>query len=198
MTALDKRRCDSCSVCCVALKIAQPQLRKKAGTPCPHLSGAGCGIYESRPGICRQFLCGWRLFEELDDSWRPDRSGVLVMRMAPSELPPKWRTVPYGIQILVTAGEAAILRQSVVAYVARLLKQGIPVFLSAASPSTLINEHLDPAQAGDMAVLRKKLRQLHALLHAARWERGLLRMIVPLYRLQIDRQRQKFSAKSVA
>lgn len=196
MTALDKRRCDSCSVCCVALKIAEPQLRKKAGARCTHLCGAGCGIYESRPGICRQFLCGWRLFEDLDDSWRPDRSGVMLMRKAPSELPQKWRAAPYGIQILVTGGEAAILRRPAVAYVARQVKQGIPVSLSAASPSILVNEHLDATQAGDLAVLTEKLGWLYSLLHAARWERGLLRMIGPLYRLQIDRQRLKFRIKS--
>jgi hypothetical protein len=37
--------------------------------------------------VCQQFLCGWRLFDELDDDWRPDLSGVLVMRKAPAELP---------------------------------------------------------------------------------------------------------------
>jgi len=31
--------------------------------------------------------------------------------------------------------------------------------------------------------------QLYGLLHAARWKRGKLMMLVPLYRLQLDRQR---------
>jgi hypothetical protein len=59
------------------------EFRKPANTPCPHLCGTGCGIYETRPPVCQQFLCGWRLFPELTDDWRPDLSGVLVMRKAP-------------------------------------------------------------------------------------------------------------------
>ena len=64
MTALNKRICGPCTVCCTVLKIEAPELRKGAGTSCKHLRGAGCGIYESRPPVCQQFLCGWRLFPE--------------------------------------------------------------------------------------------------------------------------------------
>jgi hypothetical protein len=87
VTALDERACGPCTVCCVVLKIEAPELRKKAQTPCRHLTGRGCGIYAARPGVCQKFLCGWRLFAELEDDWRPDLSGVLVMRKAPAELP---------------------------------------------------------------------------------------------------------------
>jgi hypothetical protein len=187
MTPLERRNCGACTVCCVALKIATPELHKKAGTPCRHLSSAGCGIYADRPSVCREFLCGWRLFAELDDDWRPDRNGVLVMRKAPAELPPAWRGAPYGVHMIIIGGEAAAAHPSLVAYVARLMRQNIPVFLSAGSPSTLVNEHLNQAMAGDLAALGDKLRTLYALLHAARWERGLLRMIPALYRLQVAR-----------
>jgi hypothetical protein len=187
MTALAKRRCDTCTVCCTELKIEAQEFRKPANTSCEHLCGAGCGIYATRPPVCQQFLCGWRLFAELTDDWRPDLSGVLVMRKAPGELPPAYRAADYGVELAITGGEAAVTRAGLAEYAAGLLAKNIPVFLSAASPSTLLNEHVDPAIS--LSALRQKLVQLYGLLHAARWKRGKLMMLVPLYRLQLDRQR---------
>jgi hypothetical protein len=197
MTALAKRICGPCTVCCTELKIETPEFRKAAGTACKHLCGTGCGIYETRPAVCQQFLCGWRLFPELTDDWRPDLSGVLVMRKAPAELPPAWQSAPYGVELAITGGEAAVTRPGFAEYAAGLLAKNIPVFLSASSPFTLLNEHVDPA-AG-LPALRQKLVQLYGLLHAARWKRGKLLMLVPLYRLLLDRQRflaQKSTGKS--
>jgi hypothetical protein len=193
MTPLHKRNCGPCTACCVSLKIKVPELRKKADEPCRHLTGKGCGIYETRPAVCRQFLCGWRLFEELDDSWRPDLSGMLIMRKAPSEMPPAWRSAPYGVHLIVTGGEAAVRRPPFAAYVARQIARGIPVYLSAPAPSTLVNNHVDAVLLGDPAALRERLVWLYSLLRAARWECGLWRMIAPLYRLQMDVQRRRFT-----
>jgi hypothetical protein len=197
MTTLAKRVCGPCTVCCTELKIETPQLRKPANTPCKHLGGAGCGIYETRPPLCQQFLCGWRLFAELTDDWRPDVSGVLVMRRAPAELPPAWQSAPYGVELAIVGGEQAVTRAGFAEYAARLLAKNIPVFLSAASPSTLLNEHVDAAPG--LPALRQKLLELYPLLYAARWKRGKLLMMLPLYRLLLDRQRflaQKSLAKS--
>jgi hypothetical protein len=187
MTTLAKRRCDACTVCCTELKIETTAFRKPANSLCPHLCGAGCGIYETRPPVCQQFLCGWRLFAELTDDWRPDLSGVLVMRKAPGELPPAYRAADYGVELAITGGEAAVTRPGFAEHVASLLAKHIPVFLSAASPSTLLNEHMDSTIA--LPALRQKLVQLYGLLHAARWKRSKLMMLAPLYRLQLDRQR---------
>lgn len=197
MTTLAQRRCDSCTVCCTELKIETPEFRKPANTACKHLCGTGCGIYETRPPVCQQFLCGWRLFPELTDDWRPDLSGVLVMRRAPAELPPAWQNAPYGVALSITGGEAAVTRPGLAEFAAGLLAKNIPVFVSAASPSTLLNEHVDADIA--LPALRQKLVQLHRLLHAARWKRGKLLMLIPLYRLLLDRQRflaQKSAVKS--
>jgi len=195
MTALAKRQCGPCTVCCVELKIDTPELRKKARTACQHLSAAGCGIYAAHPPVCQQFLCGWRLFEEMSDDWRPDRSGILAMRKAPHELPVAWQNAPYGVHLVVLGGEAAVQRPAFAGYVTSLLARGIPVFLSAASPYILLNEHLE-AEA-DPAFFRERLAELYDLLHAARFGRGLLKRITFLYRLQIDRQRQKYIRKSM-
>ena len=194
MTRLDKRQCGPCNTCCVVLKIATPELRKKARVPCQHLSASGCGIYASRPAVCQQFLCGWRLFEELGDDWRPDLSGVLILRNAPDELPARWRSAPYGVHLVVIGGEGAVLRPAFVDYAARLLAQDIPVLLSAASPYIVLNEHIETGTG--KASLKTRLAELYALLHAARFGRSLWARMVFLYRLQIDRQRQKYLAKS--
>ena len=193
MTALAKRSCGPCTACCTILKIAAPELRKKAHKPCQHLSGAGCGVYQQRPQVCQQFLCGWRLFAELGDDWRPDLSGVMVMRKAPEELPPAYRAAGYGVELAIIGGRAAIERPAFARFVAGLLAKGIAVSMSAASPSTLVNEHLEPGLERDPDALRGKLLALYEMLHAARWGIG---MLVPLYRLQLDRQRQKYLSRS--
>ena len=197
MTPLGKRRCGPCNACCVELKIAAPELHKKARVPCQHLTAAGCGIYASRPGVCQQFLCGWRLFEELGDDWRPDLSGVMMLRMAPDELPATWAVrAPYGVHLVIIGGEEVALRPAFADYVVRLMAQGIPVLMSAASPYIVLNEHIEAGT--DKAFLKTRLAELYALLHAARFGENLWTRVRFLYRLQIDRQRQKFLGKSSA
>jgi uncharacterized protein len=192
MTRLDKRQCGPCTVCCTELKI--PQLGKEARVPCQHLASSGCGIYAGRPQVCREFLCGWRLFEEMGDDWRPDLSGVMALRWSPAELPAAWKTAPYGVHLLVIGGEAAVLRPAFIDYVARTMARGIPVFLSAASPYIVLNDHV-PAGA-DRSVLKQRLAELYPLLHAARFGQGLWKRIRFLYRLHIDRGYQKYLGKS--
>lgn len=187
MSAVKGRVCGGCTACCVELKVDTPEFRKKAQTPCAHLTAQGCGIYDRRFPICHEFLCGWRLLPDLDDSWRPDRSGVLVMRKAPSEIPAAYHAPGYGVELAVFGGEAAVSRPAFARYVARLLAKGVAVQMSAHSPSTIVNEHLD-VSGTDLAGLTAKLLDLYRLLTAARWSRGKLGQIVPLYKLQLDRQ----------
>lgn len=73
------RDCGACTVCCKDLAIVQPELTKLPGILCQHcVPGQGCGIYETRFPICREYHCGWRSLDNMDDSWRPDQSGVLI------------------------------------------------------------------------------------------------------------------------
>lgn len=70
------RSCGSCSHCCTVLRV--DELRKAAGRDCEHQRGeAGCGIYASRPSICRGYRCLW-LQGGLEDDERPDRTGGIV------------------------------------------------------------------------------------------------------------------------
>jgi hypothetical protein len=74
---LTSRSCGGCVQCCVMPNIDVPELRKPAGVRCPNLVEGGCGIYESRPHVCRQWYCVWRTQLELPDLARPDRCGVM-------------------------------------------------------------------------------------------------------------------------
>lgn len=71
------RTCGTCTLCCTVMAIDKPEIQKEAGVTCRHCSG-GCTIYETRPALCREYHCAWRQLPILDDSWRPDLSGVFV------------------------------------------------------------------------------------------------------------------------
>lgn len=71
------RTCGDCTACCTVMAVDQPEMQKEAGATCRHRA-AGCSIYETRPKLCRDYHCGWRQLPILDQSWRPDLSGVFV------------------------------------------------------------------------------------------------------------------------
>ena len=77
MTLVAGRECGACTVCCTVPTINKPEIQKLSGATCRHCTGAGCAVYETRPPICRSYYCAWRTVEIFDDSWRPDRSGVM-------------------------------------------------------------------------------------------------------------------------
>jgi hypothetical protein len=143
MAGETQNSCGTCTVCCKALRIEE--FDKKAGVMCQHCTGAGCGIYETRYETCKGFLCGWRILPALGDSWRPDRSGVLMMVMEAEKLPEEHRKAGNGIQILILGGEKAILRPGFAEYIMTLVTRNVAVYLSADSPKTLINKYLRPS-----------------------------------------------------
>src|ERR1700722_5643625 len=133
--------CGTCTVCCMALRVIE--LDKEAGPYCKHcIPGKGCGIYETRFEICRTFLCGWRLVPQLDAAWRPDRSGILMLRQEVEKLPEAYRAAGPGVNFVVLGGEKAILRPGVAEYVTTLVARNVAVYLSADTPKTLINPYL--------------------------------------------------------
>ena len=77
MTLVPGRTCGDCTVCCTWPTIDKPQIQKKSGTTCRHCTASGCGIYETRYPICREYFCAWRAMDIFGEEWRPDRSGVL-------------------------------------------------------------------------------------------------------------------------
>jgi hypothetical protein len=77
--ALADRPCGECSVCCTVKPINTPELVKAPGVACQHcLASGGCGIYETRFPVCREYRCAWKMLGWIPEQLRPDRSGVLV------------------------------------------------------------------------------------------------------------------------
>jgi hypothetical protein len=183
-----EKTCGPCQACCVALKIDTPQFRKKAQVPCPHLVQKGCGIYDTRPPVCRGFLCGWRLLPALDTSWRPDLSGVMLVEIPQAQLPKAYRATEPGWAFVIMDGEKA-LTSRLAKFIAGLVKRRVAVFLSAKTQRIQLNEQLEPLVAmDDLNAVLHVLQQTHALLRPARTGTGLGR-IWALYRAQVGRMR---------
>ena len=71
-----ERDCGTCSLCCTLLRV--DPIGKPAGRDCVHQRPeGGCGIYDSRPSICRGYQCLW-LQGGLEDDERPDRTRGVV------------------------------------------------------------------------------------------------------------------------
>jgi hypothetical protein len=98
-----RRGCDGCTLCCKVMKV--PALEKPAGTWCKHCTtGAGCGIYETRPTECRTFICGYLWIPEISPEWKPSISrmvistavvdGSITIFVDPGR-PDAWRRQPY-------------------------------------------------------------------------------------------------------
>lgn len=183
------KSCGACNLCCIELPINTPELQKKAQTPCSHLTEKGCGIYATRFPICRQFLCGWRLFPELGEEWRPDLSGIMIVQVAQKDLPEIYRAAGHGMQFLVLGGEAAVTRPGVAEYVADQVSRGVAVYLTASTPRALVNEYLPAAAANDLPAVRRIILHLYRLLMAARAKKNVLAMLPFFYRLHVEKQR---------
>jgi hypothetical protein len=69
-------------MCCKTLTIKE--LEKPPGVWCRHaVTGKGCGIYESRPPVCRSFHCHWMLNPHLGTEWKPERAKFVLYGNAP-------------------------------------------------------------------------------------------------------------------
>ncbi|MEO8895385.1 MAG: hypothetical protein ABI450_05840 [Rhizomicrobium sp.] len=184
------KSCGECNLCCTELPIETPELRKKAQTPCSHLTAKGCGIYETRFPICRQFLCGWMLFPELDADWRPDRSGILILQVAQASIPKIYQPAGHGVQLLITGGEAAVTRPGFAEYVLDQVSRGVAVYMTATTPRALLNEYLQPLAAPEnLPAARRIILHLYRLLMAAKAGKGFLGMLPYFYRLHVEKQR---------
>jgi hypothetical protein len=108
------RSCGGCTMCCKVLGITE--LAKPVGKWCTHCEiGKGCKIYETRPEECRKFHCLWLVDDRFSDSWKPDRSKIVVttgqdgnsieFRCDPGS-PAAWRAKEYYDEIILMAKAA--------------------------------------------------------------------------------------------
>jgi hypothetical protein len=94
------RTCGGCTVCCVIPSIDTPELQKTTSVACVHCKeSSGCKIYDTRPPGCREYFCYWRYETNLDDSWRPDLSGVFANALDEAA-PDGYRGPPVELRIL--------------------------------------------------------------------------------------------------
>jgi hypothetical protein len=120
---VEGRDCGGCTACCSELAVIE--LQKPNGTTCQHRRpGGGCAIYKTRFSICRTFHCGWRKLPNLDDSWRPDRSGVMIsFETTPGS--------PYGddaANLIAIGGDAAALSDHFARLAATFVDAGLGTY----------------------------------------------------------------------
>ena len=78
MLKIPGKSCGPCTHCCKVLHIEE--LKKPAGPLCVNcMSGGGCGIYLTRPPVCREYECQWLWDRNLPPTMRPDKVGTLLM-----------------------------------------------------------------------------------------------------------------------
>ena len=118
------RSCDGCTLCCKVMEVKA--IAKPGGKWCPHCkTGAGCGIYETRPLACATYVCGYLTLPELGPEWKPALSrlivpsmvtdGSIIVRVDPAR-PDAWRRQPYYGELQKWARQALSAQQRVVVY----------------------------------------------------------------------------------
>jgi hypothetical protein len=133
MTLIPGRACGDCTVCCVAPSIDKPEIQKLSGSACRHCTGGGCAIYDDRPPVCRSYYCAWRSVDIFDDSWRPDKSGV--MPYVETEGISDAFDLSTGIGLMLVGNPLRIVRQSWFQdFVVTGVMNSIPLFLSLPGP----------------------------------------------------------------
>jgi hypothetical protein len=97
------RACGTCSLCCKVLSISE--LAKPAGQWCTHCrKGKGCGIYATRPFVCRGAYCEWMISKGLGPEWKPEQAKFALFKTNGGRrmtahvdpgYPAAWRRSPY-------------------------------------------------------------------------------------------------------
>jgi hypothetical protein len=121
------RECGDCTICCSVPGIDKPEIQKPSGVACRHLCGGRCDIYETRPPVCRGFFCGWRQLADLDESWRPDRSGVFIEFESLDNVP--------GLNLTLVGNPLKTLRQPwLIDFIASGVSRNLPLLLTLPGP----------------------------------------------------------------
>jgi hypothetical protein len=127
---VDGRGCGECTACCIDLNIDTPELVKLSDQACPHCTGAGCGIHERRPSVCRDFYCGWRQIPWLTDAWRPDRIGIMLRFLDPEEACPDEPDAEVAISFDLRQPDRQLIGIALAEACGALIEAGIPTFLT--------------------------------------------------------------------
>lgn len=123
------RSCGSCSLCCKILAVRE--LEKPENQWCNHFkAGRGCTIYDTRPGSCRRFYCGFMRRADFGEEWRPSRAHFvlywdytgnrLLVHVDPAH-PNAWKEQPYYRQLKWMSRQAEEGRHIIVRIKDRLI-----------------------------------------------------------------------------
>jgi hypothetical protein len=129
-----ERQCGTCTQCCIVAAIDKPEIQKAPGVACRHCRG-GCTIYETRPQICRDYHCAWRILPILPYDWRPDRCGILA-EWAP-DIPLQFKAQGGLSLILVGNPLKTVRRPDFMTFVERSLRSNIFLYLSLPGPQNM-------------------------------------------------------------
>lgn len=145
-----KRKCGSCTLCCTALAV--PELGKKTGEPCKHLTPTGCGIYEDRPLSCRAFECMWLQGAGRHET-RPDYTGGVLA----NEDDPETNLGPALVVYSDPNGKDPRRSKWIMRKVARIIREmkGAVVFVRGDQRSLHAHEH-NPHMIRIMEIARKE------------------------------------------
>ncbi len=157
------RECGTCTACCKDLAIVEDSFKKLPGTMCEHcVGGSGCGIYETRPKICRSYFCGWRNLPNIDDSWRPDRSGILITL----EHQAQGNEIASDANLILVGGDEVVAGDRFAGMAAGFIESGTKTFLvlpgrpGMMAYNVRLNELLGPAIAArDLALVKDMLKE---------------------------------------
>jgi hypothetical protein len=112
--------------------VDSPGFQKMPGILCTHCAPhKGCDIYETRPPICRNWFCAWRLSDLFDDSWRPDISGVL-MTFVDKNIPESY--VQEAVELLLIDIKTALAREELYQFIFNAVGKRVPLFLTLPGP----------------------------------------------------------------
>ena len=153
LVPIEGRTCQGCTACCSFAPIRTPELQKPANTLCRHcVEGKGCGVYEVRPQVCRGFYCGWFFLEELDDTWHPERSGVVI------------RSESFNndtITILVLRLSEFLISEDFAGMVGAWIAEGISVEFERVGPEGHLPAKMRMNELLEEAVAARDLREMH-------------------------------------
>ena len=120
------RECGACTACCRELAITADGMDKLPGIACTHCTAGGCAIYPDRPPVCRDYNCLWRSLPDMDASWRPDRSGILI---ASTEVPPGIRA-RFAVEIMLVGPAKCLETKAFAGMVGGFIESGTACFLN--------------------------------------------------------------------
>jgi hypothetical protein len=148
------RECGECTACCVVLQIDDDNFRKPADQVCTNLMDkGGCKIYTKRPSVCQEWHCAWRFMAQLDESWRPDLSGIMLRSDENGII---FQPIRDPKTVLITAQAIELIGGGVAQGIS--MSMSIPVKQGYRSYSTALNEPLAAAvEARSLPMIQDKM-----------------------------------------